>query len=304
MTAVIKNITASVRSRLSNTAKKEQRPFDSLLLLYMLERLLYRLSLSEYAEKFVLKGGLLMFILTDFKGRPTKDMDLLAQQISNDMNYIKEVFCKICIVDCEDDGLMYDKESVTVEEIKKDADYQGVRVNIICYLGNARKTLQLDIGFGDIVIPKPEFMECPTILDMKAPNIKVYSLESIISEKFHAMIVLSVANSRMKDFYDIFTLLTKNRFDGRKLQEAVFETLQRRHTNLEKEIVVFSHEFSMDEKRNIMWRAFLNKINAEFISFEEVIRNITVFLKPIYDSIINEEEFFMQWDNNKRKWDK
>jgi len=217
MTTVIKNIVASVRARLSNVSKKEQRSFDSLLLLYMLERLLYRLSLSQYVEKFVLKGGLLMFILTDFKGRPTKDMDLLAQQVSNDMNDIKEVFRKICKVDCEDDGLVFDEESVTVEEIKKDTEYQGVRVNIICYLENAKKTLQLDIGFGDIVIPKPQFMECPTLLDMKAPNIKVYSLESVISEKFHAMITLSVVNSRMKNFYDIYTLLNSKSFDGRKL---------------------------------------------------------------------------------------
>jgi predicted nucleotidyltransferase component of viral defense system len=182
----VKNMAASVRGRLSNAARKENKPFDSLLLLYMIERLLYRVSLSQYVGNFVLKGGLLMYILTDFKGRPTKDIDFLADQISNDMNNIKEIFHKVCKVGCEDDGLIFDEDTITVEEIKKDADYQGVRVNIICYLGNAKKTLQLDIGFGDIVVPKPHYMECPTLLKMKAPNIKVYSLESVISEKFLA----------------------------------------------------------------------------------------------------------------------
>lgn len=302
MSKQIKDVAASVRGRLLNIAKNERRSFDSVLLLYMQERLLYRLSVSEFSSKFILKGGLLMFMLTEYKGRPTKDIDLLAQQISNDKEDIKEVFLSICSIKYEDDGLVYSGEDIEVEDIKEEADYHGVRVKTTCFLGNAKKMVQLDIGFGDIVIPKPKEMECPILLDLAAPVIKVYSLESIISEKFQAMIALSVANSRMKDFYDIYTLLNTNSFDGRKLQEAVFETLERRYTILEKENVIFTEEFIKDESRNRLWDSFLRKINLTCLEFSEVMKYIEEFLKPIYDSIINEEEFFMLWDYTNKKW--
>lgn len=302
MSKKVKDVAASVRGRLANIAVKERRTFDSVLLLYMQERLLYRLSISEFSSKFILKGGLLMFMLTEYKGRPTKDIDLLAQQISNDKDDIKKVFLNICSINYEDDGLVFNGDDIEVEDIKEAADYHGVRVKTTCLLGNAKKMVQLDIGFGDIVIPKPCEMECPVLLDLDSPVIKVYSLESIISEKFQAMIALSVANSRMKDFYDIYTLLSTNNFDGRKLQEAVFETLQRRHTILEKENVIFTEVFIQDESRNRLWESFLRKINVAKFQFSEAMKYIEEFLKPIYDSIVNEEEFFMQWDYEKKSW--
>ncbi|MDP4145816.1 MAG: nucleotidyl transferase AbiEii/AbiGii toxin family protein [Bacillota bacterium] len=304
MTKEVKNVVASVRARLTNIARSEKRTLDSIMLLYMQERLLYRISISQYVDQFVLKGGLLMFILTDFKGRPTRDMDFLAQQVSNDMEHMKKVFTEICDIKCEDDGLVFMAKRVEVEEIKKDADYKGVRVKVVCLLGSARNTLQLDIGFGDTVTPKPQIIECPVLLDMNAPKIKIYSLESIISEKFQAMIVLSISNSRMKDFYDIYTLLIANEFDGRSLQEAVFRTLQRRHTAIEKHLIIFEDEFIRDESRNKMWAAFLKKINVAYIEFSEIMKNIIKFLKPVYDSLTEEDEFFMQWNYTERKWNK
>lgn len=302
MNKPIKDMAASVRARLTRIAKKEKRSFDSILLLYMQERILYRISISEYSDQFVLKGGLLMFMLTDYKGRPTKDIDLLAQQISNDQENIRKAFSSICKVQCEDDGLVFDGDDIEVEEIKKDAEYHGIRVKCNCFLGNARKAVQLDIGFGNIVVPKAQVMECPILLDMKVPTIKVYSLESIISEKFQAMISLSVSNSRMKDFYDIFTLLNTNSFDGRRLQEAISETLSRRNTVIEKENIIFSEEFIEDENRIKMWKAFLRKINQPNIEFSEVMKNIIKFLKPIYDRIIREEEFFATWNDIGKNW--
>jgi predicted nucleotidyltransferase component of viral defense system len=302
MSKQIKDVAASVRGRLVNIAVKERRTFDSVLLLYMQERLLYRLSISEFGSNFILKGGLLMFMLTEYKGRPTKDIDLLAQQISNDKDDIKRIFLSVCSINYAEDGLVFHGEDIEVEDIKEAAAYHGVRVKTTCYLGNAKKMVQLDIGFGDIVIPKPREMECPVLLDLEAPVIKAYSLESIISEKFQAMIALSVANSRMKDFYDIYTLLSTNNFDGRKLQEAVFETLQRRNTILEKESVIFTEQFIMDESRNRLWESFLRKINVEKFEFREVMEYIEAFLKPIYNSIIGEKEFFMQWDYVNKKW--
>lgn len=243
-------------------------------------------------------------MLTEYKGRPTKDIDFLAEQISNDIENIRKVFSEICKVQCEDDGLVFSGDEIEVEEIKKDGEYHGIRVKTNCFLGNARKVLQLDIGFGDVVVPRPQMMECPIVLDMKAPVIKVYSLESIISEKFQAMISLSVINSRMKDFYDIFTLLNTNSFDGRKLQEAVYETLQTRHTVIERENIIFTEEFMKDVNRIKMWKAFLRKINSANIEFDEVMRGIIIFLKPIYDVIVHEEEFFEFWDHDKKQWGK
>ncbi|MBU3092782.1 nucleotidyl transferase AbiEii/AbiGii toxin family protein [Clostridium sp. CF011] len=139
---------------------------------------------------------------------------------------------------------------------------------------------------------------------MKAPLIKVYSLESIISEKFQAMISLSVINGRMKDFYDIFTLLSTNSFDGRKLQEAVDKTLQTRHTVIERENIIFTEDFMKDVNRIKMWKAFLRKINSVNIEFDEVMREIIIFLKPIYNVIVHEEEFFEFWDHDKKRWGK
>jgi predicted nucleotidyltransferase component of viral defense system len=297
-------MSASVRARLLSISQKEKRSFDSILLLYIQERILYRLSISEYCEKFILKGGLLMFMLTEYKGRPTKDIDLLAEQISNDKESIRKVFSNICKIQIDDDGLVFNANEIDLEDIKKDAEYQGVRVKLNCFLGNAKKIVQLDIGFGDIVVPGAQIMECPVLLDMKSPKIKIYSLESIISEKFQAMISLSVSNSRMKDFYDIFVILNTNNFDGRKLQEAVIQTLQRRYTVIEKENIIFTEEFIDDQNRIKMWNAFLRKINAKDIQFDKVMSNIIKFLKPIYDAIIYEEEFFGFWNCNNKIWDK
>lgn len=302
MTTDIKNMAASVRARLANIAKVEQRSFDSMLLLYMQERLLYRLSVSEYVDHFILKGGFLMFILTEYKGRPTNDIDFLARQINNDMERIKSIFREICMVACLDDGLKFSSDGIDVERIKEDSDYEGVRVKIIGSMGNAKKSLQLDIGFGDIVVPKPELMTCPNLLDMGASNIQVYSVESVIAEKFQAMVVLSVVNSRMKDFYDIYTLLNMNQFDGERLKLAVFETLERRITSLTKDIIIFEPSFYHDLKRDAMWKAFLKKINISDLLFSEVMKEITVFLKPICDAILKDESFAGTWDCEKRMW--
>lgn len=218
------------------------------------------------------------------------------------MEYIKNIFQKICMVDCLDDGLIFNTDSIAVERIKEGADYQGFRLKIIGYLGNAKKSLQLDIGFGDIVVPKPELMACPSLLDIGISNIQVYSIESVIAEKFHAMIVLLVVNSRMKDFYDVYSLLIMNRFDGEKLKSAIFETLKRRNTSLTNELIIFKPAFSEDIKRNAMWEAFLKKINISDLSFFMVMEELALFLKPVYIAILNKEHFFKTWDCDKKIW--
>jgi predicted nucleotidyltransferase component of viral defense system len=293
----IKNIPASVAARLKNVSKQSGKAFDLLLLLYLQERLLYRLSISDFNDKFVLKGGLFLFSLTQFKARPTKDMDFLAKQISNDTEYIKSAFEQICVIPFEQDGVRFDSVKVTVERIKEDADYEGIRIKIPSSLGNMRKVLQLDIGFGDVIIPKPQEIHYPVLLDMEIPYIHAYSRESVIAEKFEAMITLSVANSRMKDFYDIYTLLDRESFDGRILMEAIFETIQRRGTHLESDHPVFSDSFAVDSARVRQWYAFLKRTGIEeTLPFDKVMTKLRAFLEPIYLHVLKEEEFFGEWD--------
>lgn len=211
----IKNIPVSVSERLKNIARESGKAFDSLILLYFQERFLYRLSISDFKDNFVLKGGLFLFSQTGFKSRPTKDVDFLAKQIANDIEKLHSSFIGICSIDVPSDGVVFLVEEMTTERIKEDADYEGVRIKVTALLGRIRKVLQFDIGFGDVVVPKPQLIEYPVLLDMEMPRVQAYSKESVISEKFEAMISLSVMNSRMKDFYDIYTLLASEDYNGR-----------------------------------------------------------------------------------------
>jgi predicted nucleotidyltransferase component of viral defense system len=302
MTKPVKDISASVKARLLNVSKAENRTFDDVMTMYMLERLLFRLSRSRFRNKFVLKGGLLLCVLFDEPHRTTKDIDFLAKQISGTMENIGEVFAEICTVGGSD-GVVFDAGSIDVKRIKEDADYEGVRVLIICYLGKAQKVLQIDIGFGDIVVPRPQEMQYPVILDMESPDIWAYSLESIVAEKFEAMITLAYINSRMKDFYDIYMLSERFNFDGRALYEAINETFNRRGTAYEREAVVFTDEFYSLEDKQRQWMAFVNRTTKTAVSFKQIMSRVTDFLFPIYESLLNEKEFSMQWIAERKAWE-
>ncbi len=269
----IKNIEASIFVRLKNIANESRRNFNTILLLYMQERFLYRLSISNYNEKFILKGGLLLFSMTEFKGRPTRDIDFLAESIPNE-----------------------------IERIKKDTNYQALRVHIKSYLGNARETIQIDIGFGDIIIPKPIYSDYPVLLDLSVPRIKVSSVESIISEKFEAMITFSITNSRMKDFYDLYTLLKAKDINGEILQNAIKETFLRRNSKIHQNSIVFSEEFAKDKERNIQWAAFIRRIEVEDLDFIYVMKKIRGFLIPVYKSLMLKEKYTSKWDSRNGLW--
>jgi len=299
----IKNMADSVRARLLNLAKKEDINFNQILLLYMQERLLYRLSISKYKDKFFLKGGVLILSLTNFKTRPTKDLDFLARNISNDPEQIKNIFKEISEIKCND-GVSFNSESITVEKITEGAEYEGIRLKIESFLGDARKLLQLDLGFGDVITPKSKQLEYPVLLNQKTPEINTYSLESVIAEKFESMLKLSMINSRMKDFYDIYTLSEDKSFDGRVLQEAIFNTLQKRATPLKKSPVIFTEEFINDERKKTMWENYLKRIGYINIDFKDLMNRINKFLSPVYNHILKEEEFFKIWDNKQMKWER
>ena len=301
MSGDIKNMAASVRQRLYNIAKKEKINFDLILLLFMQERLLYRLSISQYNFKFILKGGLLILSKTDIKTRPTRDIDFLGQDVSNDIGEIKSIIKKISQINVND-GVVYDPESITVERITEGADYEGVRIKINSFLGNARKRLQLDIGFGDVIVPKMKEIIYPGLLDFDYPKLNSYTYESVIAEKFEIMLRLSLINSRMKDFYDIYLLSAVESFDGRILQEAIFSTFERRGTPLKKDQKLFNEAFSENKDKIKQWNGYLIKIGQESISFKEVMKRIKTFLLPIYECILYEKEFFGEWDSDNGKW--
>jgi len=227
--------------------------------------------------------------MTGFTGRPTRDIDFLAYQISNDMENIKEVFRKICKVEYND-GIVFDSNSVSVEEIKKEAEHGGIRVKLTGYLGKAKEMLWVDIGFNDIVVPEVITVDYPVLLDMDYPKIKMYSFESVVAEKFEAIVSLGELNSRMKDFYDIFILLSEKKFNRDILQNAIVETFKRRGTDILKYNQVFNKEFIEDNDRIDQWKLFLKKIGHSNIEFEYVMDAIKKSLLPIYNNIKKEKE--------------
>ena len=292
----------SIKSRLKNLAIAEKKQFDYLLMLYFIERILYRISVSKYRDVFVLKGGLLLYTILDDKARATKDIDLLARELASTLDGLQKIFKEVCSIEA-DDAVRFDTETIRAERIKEDAAYEGVRIKVTAFLDKSKKTLQFDIGFGDVIVPKAVEMEYPSLLDMDTPKIKAYSIESVIAEKFEAMLYLAEANSRMKDFYDVYVLSKTSCFDGRVLYEAISQTLQRRGTPLSKTPTVFSEEFRGLKDKQTQWNAFMRRIETKIdAGFDDVVLLVKVFLSPIYECILNEEEFFGQWDKNALEW--
>jgi|LSQX01.2.fsa_nt_gb predicted nucleotidyltransferase component of viral defense system len=299
-----RNVAASVRARLTNLARTEKRSVQGIFIRYMQERLLYRLAESQYADEFVLKGGLLLYGVYRIGDRPTIDIDLLGRHIAT--NSITDVIRGIVSTPIDvNDGVIFDPESIRAEEITGQTEYEGVRVFVDCRLEQAKYTLQVDIGFGDVIIPRPTRMEFPTLLDSPPPIILVYSLESAIAEKFEAMIRFSYANSRLKDFFDIYTLLSHHGFDGRVLQEAITETFGRRGTPVERDISLFRSEFAENLHMQKQWKAFLKRIQIPEDTqpdFAAIMVCISRFLGPIYFAMCCEEEFFGKWNPKTREW--
>lgn len=248
----------SVKDRLKNQAVASGKTMQEVLTVYGLERTVYRLSISEYASQFTLKGGILLYAL--FEGefvRATRDIDLLAGNMSNDRKDMKHVFEEIFSIKC-DDALVYDLSSLEVIDITEFKEYHGVHVSIMAYLDRTKVPVAIDIGFGDVVYPDRIKMTFPVLLDMDVPEIYAYSIYSVISEKFEAIVSLGDTNSRYKDFYDIYILATRHQLDGEKLKEAIRETFEHRGTDLD-DIAVFEDGFVEKELHQSRWKAFLKK---------------------------------------------
>lgn len=305
MTRGMKNRPASVRARLTQLARHHEREVDGVFLQYMQERLLFRVGQSRYSRDLVLKGGVLLFARDKLAARPTRDIDFLARHLSNDKTRIAEAFREIASIAC-DDGVAFYPDSVTVTGITDLATYPGVTVRLDCSLEQARKTLRIDVGFGDVVVPRPVEMDFPTLLDNEPPRIWAYSVESVIAEKFEAMLRLSEANSRMKDFYDIYLLSMRFRFDGRILYEAIRETLERRKARVTREPAVLSPRFGEDLEKRQQWSAFLRRIAraGDGPDLGEVMERIRTFLQPVFKAVCAEEEFFGLWASATGRWER
>jgi len=277
------NRAVSIRARLLNLAKKEGIDFQLIIIRFLHERLLYRLSVSDFSQQLILKGGAFIYAMQGLKSRPTIDVDLLGTQISNDIEALCDVFRQICAVESEDE-VTFNPENVVGELITQQDKYNGVRLYIEAIFHTVRQRIQIDVGFGDIVIPVVQELEYPILLDdMQVPIIQAYSKETVIAEKFQAMIELSVANSRMKDFYDVYKLLTDNEFDNNTLEEAIKATFENRETSYTENHALFSADFATNTLRKRSWTAFLNKINRDKeLEFEEVMRLISEKLLPYW----------------------
>jgi len=286
---VKENIAKSIRAKLLNISKKENISYQLMIIRYFQERLLFRLSLSKFNNNFCLKGGVLLYMLDQKKSRPTIDIDFLATQTNNDKNNIKNIFSEICRIEYKKDAVTFDNQEITVTEITKQANYNGIRINVTGKLDTIKQRIQINIGFGDIVYPKPLKVNYPVILEMEQPEIQVYSIYSAIAEKFEAMIQLSEANSRMKDFYDIYNLFVNNEIDKNELENAIKITFKTRNTVFSENHSVFSDEFYTNTDRLTQWNAFKRKAKIiDNLTFETVLKKIKLELEPIYKRIDNE----------------
>lgn len=292
----------SVKDRLKKQAIEDGKTMQDKLVTFGLERTIYRLSVSKYADRFTLKGGIFLYALFDGEyARATMDIDLLAQQIPNDAEEMKKVFREIFTIEY-DDALRFDLNTLEVINITEFKEYHGVNVSIMGYLDRTKVPVSIDIGFGDVVYPERMQMEFPVLLDMAVPEVYAYSVYSVIAEKFEAFVSLGLANGRYKDFYDIYILADRYNLDGMELKKAIVETFTHRDTNFN-DIAAFEKGFTEDTTRQRRWRTFIKKKKALVeVEFEEVIQLLKKLLTPIVGAIYKNEEFEQKWNKETKSW--
>lgn len=289
-----KNLPASVRQRLLNLSRERGEDFNFLLTRYANERLLYRLANSPYRDQFVLKGAALFQVWSESPHRPTRDVDLLGFGDSTAAR-IESVFRELCVLEVEPDGIRLVADSVRAEEIRDQQEYGGIRVHLVADLDGAQITLQVDIGFGDAVTPGIEEADFPTLLGFPAPHLRTYPRQTVVAEKFEAMVRLGIVNTRMKDFYDVWQLARTLSFDGASLSRAIAATFERRGTPLpDAAPVALSAEFV--EERASQWSAFLRRSGLSGSpDLSDVIDLLARFLLPPSSAAAASEPFVLRW---------
>lgn len=281
----ITNYAKSVRTRLLNLMNESGYKYMYLLARYFNERLLYRVSVSQYKDNFLLKGGSLLYAINGLETRPTIDVDFMAHHISRNREHLETVFREILAIECKEDGVTFDLESLRSEPITIEKDYPGTRFFVTSRMDTIVHPMSIDIGFGDVVTPCPTTIEFPMLLnDIPSITIQAYSIETVIAEKFHAMIVRDVSNSRMKDFFDCFQLLTTGAVDEAVLYDAIKATFDNRKIEYNADLQLFSESFYSDAQRLQQWNVFLKKIQWNTpIDFKHVMNIITIRLQGLYN---------------------
>lgn len=293
---------ASVLARLKNKAKISGISYQQCLQLFVQEEFLRKLSKSGYDDCLVLKGGLFIYNLTNFESRATIDVDFLLRGYSNSIGNVKDLIFKI--IDTPTGNDYIEMMAKGFKEISPQRKYRGISTQIVAQIKNVRVPFNVDIGVGDIIVPCAEERTINTQLsDFEAPLIKTYSLESTIAEKFDAILQRFELTGRMKDFYDIYYLSRTFNFEGAKLQTAIFETLQRRNTQYDKDSFERVVALAKDGDMHKRWKFFLKTIKDNTLEFPLVIEEIQTFLDPVFDAIVNENEWQEQW-NFIMKWNK
>lgn len=297
MTKRVTNVAASVRARLLNRAKAEGRSFEEMLQYFGMERFLYRLSRSDHADRFVLKGALMLPIWGGPLSRATKDIDLLGRATAT-VEELIDVVAECMAVSVDDDGLLFDPGAVTGEEIRLASAYQGVRIRCQARLDTARIHLQVDIGFGDVVTPQALALVYPTLLDFEAPRLLGYTPETVIAEKFEAIVVHDMANTRMKDFLDIWILAQGREFSGELLARAIAATFRRRRTELPlSKPVALTPAFHSTAAKQLQWRGYLRKARVQGIAppLVQVAAQIEAFVMPVVEALVTGNAFEHRW---------
>ncbi|OPL09029.1 MAG: hypothetical protein AVO33_08880 [delta proteobacterium ML8_F1] len=292
---------ASILATLKNKAKEEGIAFQQLINLFFQEEFIRRLALSHYKEQLILKGGFLFYAISDFTTRPTVDAEYLLKNHSNELSSVEELVRTIIAV--KTDNEFMEIEIRSVEPISEIKEYHGVRVNLIGLMGKTRTPFSIDFGVGDTIVPAPLIRTLSVLLDgFEEPTILTYSLESMISEKFDASRRFMESTGRMKDFYDIYYLVTSFDFEGKKVQEAINETFTNRGTPIEKDSVQVLERLIVNDAIGNRWNIFCKKILKYELNLEKVIQLMITFLDPPFQAVIKENEFIKNWDSTQREY--
>ncbi|MEZ4461494.1 MAG: nucleotidyl transferase AbiEii/AbiGii toxin family protein [bacterium] len=293
-------LASSVLARLKNHARNASTDFNLTLTRFALERILYRIGVSDHAANFLLKGAMLFDLWFDLPHRPTRDLDLLGFG-SSDLSVVERIFRDICSIDGED-GIVFNPETIQAREIRKPSSYSGVQITMVGMIGRARCPIQIDIGFGDVVKPSASLVQYPVILDtFPPPRLRAYPVYTVVAEKFEAISSLGITNSRMKDFFDLWVISQRTDLDGELLRQALLATFGRRETALKSLPPVGLTKAFADEKQP-QWDAFLKRNDLSALDLESVISKIWDFLMPVVVAAHGDEVLHASWTKGGTHW--
>ena len=272
---MVQYIAKSVRNRLLEQTRITHGDYQPVVIRFVHERLMYRLAQSKYRQSFYLKGGSLLYALNPLIARPTLDVDFLGVNFPSDPERLRDIFADICSQPCPEDGILFDIDSINVERIMDDKEYKGLCVQVKALLDTIVQRVSIDVGFGDAVVGVKEILYPALLKTLPQANLYVYSIESVIAEKFHAMVLLDESYSRMKDFYDVYQIFLSQEIDSQSLEKAIKATFRARDVVFNPEIKLFDSDFATDKVRQTLWKNFLHKITQDNrFDFEDVMKLI------------------------------